>query len=314
MNLPVEYIDSNGVTSNLNYTISRIAFLKHLGFAGQGSAPRLNRFIRTLGMFLTYSQYLQRQTFYNNHFSIPPPALYDPTEKGQFSTVAGRAIADFLSKRINNSLLTVNYEAAMRILRMPIKGKRPDLISFSPNSIFAIEAKGYSSNWHGVMAEHKAQSRSGKISVNFSMASVTYNMYDKIKCKYHDPYNDGVSYNEELLSSLSKQYYMGLYEFVNEKYFEIADLTIGVETFYEIGLTYRKLEKYFQRELPRRPFWIYEMVEFYRPRILITNRINAFLEEGLPRSMEVFIGLNNSQDVADKSSYIDNDGIGLTIG
>jgi hypothetical protein len=75
--------------------------------------------------------------------------LSDPTEKGQFSNLVGKAIADFLSKRIDHSLFTVNYEAAMRLkdISLSISGKqirRPDLPAFVPNATFAIEAKGFS--------------------------------------------------------------------------------------------------------------------------------------------------------------------------
>jgi hypothetical protein len=105
MNIAVEYIDTAGATSKLNYRLTRLAFIKHLAIAGQGYAPRPQKLMRTLGMLLHYSYYLHRTAFYNNRFSEPPISISDPTEKGQFSDVAGKAIADFLSKRINQSFL-----------------------------------------------------------------------------------------------------------------------------------------------------------------------------------------------------------------
>ena len=100
--------------------------------------------------------------FNRDRFSEPPIGLSDPTDKGQFSNLAGKTIADFLSKRINRSLYTVIYEAAMRLRSMPLSmgGKqvrRPDLLAFAPNATFAIEAKGFSRGY-GSMIDHKDQS------------------------------------------------------------------------------------------------------------------------------------------------------------
>ncbi len=178
MNLPVDYIDNNGTNHNLNFTISRLAFVKHFAIAGQGYAPRLSKLFRAIGMAFHYSYYLQSHSFYNNHFSQPPDSLSDPTEKGQFSNLVGKAIADFLSKRISNSMLTVNYEAEMRLRHIPVVGPRPDLLAYSPTSTFAIEAKGYTAG-PGNMTRHKLQARSGNhlIPVNFSIASVSSNIF-----------------------------------------------------------------------------------------------------------------------------------------
>src|SRR6218665_379899 len=118
MNIAVEYIDQSGTTHNQTYRLTRLAFAKHLAVAGQGYAPKPQKLIRTLAMFFHYSYYIQRQAFYTDRFSEPPIQLSDPTEKGQFSNLAGKAIADFLSKRIGNSIHTFNYEAAMRMRGM----------------------------------------------------------------------------------------------------------------------------------------------------------------------------------------------------
>ncbi|MEJ0104733.1 MAG: hypothetical protein WDO19_20220 [Bacteroidota bacterium] len=116
MDISVNRIDTNGVISNEIYKMTRLAFAKHLAVAGQGYAPKPQKILRTIGMLFHYSYYMQRTAFNNNRFSEPPMGWSDPTEKGQFSTLAGKAIADFLSKRIDRSLYTVNYEAAMRQL------------------------------------------------------------------------------------------------------------------------------------------------------------------------------------------------------
>ncbi len=137
MNIQVEYKDNVGNISNRSYAMTRLAFAKHMAIAGQRYAPVPQKLMRTIAMFLHYSFYLKRQEFYNNKFSVPPTQLYDPTEKGQFSNLAGKAIADFLSKRIDRSLYTVNYEAAMKLLNMPLNVGRPDLIAYTTNSTFA---------------------------------------------------------------------------------------------------------------------------------------------------------------------------------
>jgi len=203
MNIQVEYKNNVGTVSSCLYFMTRLAFAKHLAVAGQGYAPSPKKLMRTIAMFLHYHFYLQRQDFYSNKFSIPPVQLYDPTEKGQFSNLAGKAIADFLSKRIDGSLYTVNYEAAMKLRNMPLNVGRPDLIAYTTNSSFAIEAKGYSGGC-GNITTHKNQSTTGGIPVNFTVACVSYNLYNRVKCKYHDPYNDNIQFDFEELKELTK--------------------------------------------------------------------------------------------------------------
>lgn len=165
MNISVEHIDTTGTTHNRSFQITKLAFAKHMAIAGQGYAPRPQKLFRTIGMFFHYGHYTERQAFNSNRFSEPLAALSDPTEKGQFSNLTGKAIADFLSKRIDNSLFTVNYEAAMRLQGHLLTGSRPDLIAYSPTRMFALEAKGRCRNSPGSMARHKTQSWSGPISV-----------------------------------------------------------------------------------------------------------------------------------------------------
>jgi len=120
MDIKVEYKDKQGNVTNPEYSLSGLAFVKHLACAGMHYAPRAQKLLRIISMFLHYNPYMQRQAFYNNRFSEPPICFSDPTEKGQFSNLAGKAIADFLSKKINGSIYTVNYEAAMRMHIPPI--------------------------------------------------------------------------------------------------------------------------------------------------------------------------------------------------
>lgn len=316
MNIAVEYKDTAGTISNQTHRLTRLAFAKHLAMAGQGYAPRPQKLIRTIAMFFHYSYYLQRQSFNNDRFSEPPIQLSDPTEKGQFSNLAGKAIADFLSKRIDRSIFTVNYEAAMRIHNPPIpltvngrQVRRPDLLAYTSNSRFAIEAKGFSGGC-GNMNDHKSQSQTGGIRVNYTVASVAYDLYGQVKCKYHDPYNDNVPFDNELLKKLTRNYYSGLVEFLDEKFFNYNEIEVQGEKFYEIELSFRPFQKLFPDEFPFRHFLHYEILDFYRPRLILPKNIRDLAETGLTNESKPFLFETKEQN---EYIYIDNDRVGIQI-
>lgn len=307
MNISVEYKDTTGTISNLIFRMTRLAFAKHLAIAGQGYAPSPQKLIRTIAMFFHYSYYLQRQAFYKHRFSEPPIQLSDPTEKGQFSNLAGKAIADFLSKRIDNSLFTVNYEAAMRLRGMPLNVGRPDLLAFTQNSMFAIEAKGHTDG-SGNMTTHKNQSLTGGIPVNFTVACISYDLYHNVKCNYHDPFNDNIPYDNVTLSGLTRNYYKGLSEFLDQKFFEYREIKYQGEDFYEVELSYRNYEKFFPDEFPFRPIWRFDILEYYRPRLILPKRIREYAEKGITNELKPFLFQTKEQD---DNIYIDNDRVGL---
>lgn len=310
MNISVHHVDTRGTTHNRTFRMTRLAFAKHLAIAGQGYAPKPQKILRTIGMFCHYSYYMQRQAFNNDRFSEPLPGLSDPTEKGQFSTVAGKAIADFLSKRIDKSLYTVNYEAAMRLLGHRLTGQRPDLIAYAQNAVFALEAKGRHQRGPGNMTAHKNQAVSGPINVNFSVACVSYNLFQRVTCNYHDPFNENVPYDNVSLAALSRNYYKGLSEFLDEKLFEYREMEIQGERFYEIELSDRNWTKIFPDEFPFGPLWHAEIFEFFRPRLILPFNIREFAEAGITNNTTPFIFDSNDQD---RSMYIDNDRVGLRI-
>lgn len=307
MNISVEYIDTAGAISNQTYSLTRLAFAKHLAIAGQGYAPRPQKIMRTLGMFLHYSYYLQRNDFSNNRFSRPPRILSDPTEQGQFSTLAGKAIADFLSKRIDGSLFTTNYEA---VATRPLRGQRPDLVAFSQNAIFTLEAKGRHQTNPGNMVDHKTQAGSGNFPRNFSVACVSYNLFGQVTCKYHDPLNDNIPYDNQALQKATKKYYTGLADFLDQKYFKYREFDFQGEQFYEIELSYRNFEKLFPEEFPFRHMWHFEILDFYRPRLILPKNIHEYAENGLTNEIKPFIfdGKEHNENI-----YIDNDRVGLRI-
>ena len=300
MKIAVEYLDKYGNISNRDYSISKIGLVKHMAIAGQRYAPSSHKILKTIGMFFQFSYFLQSSSLKNDKFSLPPNNLYDPTEKGQFSNIVGKAIADFLAKKIDNAIHTVNYEAAMKMKNMSITGSRPDLLAFTNNSTFAIEAKGFSRSSVNNMIDHKNQSKTGGIPVNFTVASVSYNLYNQVKCKYHDPYNDDIPFDEELFVESTKKYYSGFIDFLefgNYKEVEYKD-----ETFYEIGL----LSPYFM-DMNHDMFFRHFMDEvfYYQPKIILPKNIEKYAKEGLNTDSEPFL-----YD-GDKRIYIDNDRIGL---
>jgi hypothetical protein len=307
MNIPVNYIDTNRRVQNLTYNINRLAFAKHLAIAGQGYEPSPRKLFRTLGMFLHYSYYLQRQAFNTNHFSTPPDRLYDPTEKGQFTTLVGKAIADFLVKRINNAVLTVGYESEMYLRNIPIIGERPDLLAFLPNGyLVAIEAKGRT-NGPGNMNTHKLQAASGPIPVAFSVACVSFGLYHNIRCNYHDPINEDIRYTEESLRTSSRNFYKGFYECLNMEGFSIYESRYRGEDFYEIGLSNNNLQKVFGDSFHFPPFYFHELLDYYRPRLLIPKQIKEFAEIGIGSQIKPF------EVIKEDRIYVDNDRIGIMI-
>ena len=66
MDIKVEYKDKQGKVTNPKYSLSGLAFVKHLACAGMHYAPRAQKLLRIIGMFLHYNPYMQRQAFYNN--------------------------------------------------------------------------------------------------------------------------------------------------------------------------------------------------------------------------------------------------------
>lgn len=309
MNIKVEYKDPTGKITNQTISLTRLAFIKHLAIAGQGYAPRPQKLLRTIAMCFHYNYYFQKEAFYKNKFSTPPIKLSDPTEKGQFSNLAGKAIADFLSKKIDNSLFTVNYEAAMRMSGMPIIGERPDLLAFNPNAMFSIESKGHSGG-AGNMIKHKKQSLSGGIKVNFTVACVSYYLYTDVKCKYHDPFNRDIPYDNKLLQGLTKNYYKGLSEFLDKNFFEYSEFEIQGEKFYEIKLSNRFGEKILTGDFPFGQIWYFEFLELYSPRLVLPVKILEYVEKGIDRETIPFVFKTEEQE---NNLYIDNDRVGLRI-
>ena len=304
MNIDVDYIDTSGSQSVKSIYMSRLAFAKHMAIAGQRFAPKPKKLLRTIAMFLHYSYYIRRNTFYKNSFSQPPLLLSDPTEKSQFSNLAGKSIADFLSKRIHKSMFTINYEAAMKFYGFKVKGSRPDLIAFTDKAQFAIEAKGYSVDRVGTMLDYKRQAASGPILVNFSVASVSYNLYNKVECNYHDPYNQDIAYDDELVRSLTKKYYSGLSEFITSDSFLVEERIINGAKFYAVSLFPRLRSNLFSDEC----LFCYKVLKYLDLKLLLPTNIMELAENGINRQDASF-----SFESREENVYIDNDRVGLMV-
>lgn len=307
MDIEVNCLDTLGNTSDKTYHLSKLGFVKHFAIAGQGYSPRPRKLMRAIGMLLHYSLYLNRAALNHNRFSEPEIILSDPTEKGQFSNLVGKALADFLSKRIDNSFFTVNYEAAMRASGLLIRGPRPDLIAFKNNAMFALEAKGRSSRNPGDMPKYKLQANTGPLPTNFSIACISYNLFEKVKCNYHDPFNENIPFDDKMLSEISKQYYSGLMQFLDPKLFNYNIVEIQDEQFYEINLS----NGYFRRILKSIPFrriWFYEEFIFHNLYLLLPSKINEYARNGLTKNIRPFFLKDESNYL-----YIDTDRVGLRI-
>ena len=181
----------------------------------------------------------------------------------------------------------------------------------SNNKKFAIESKGFASSSSGNMLDHKTQSKAGPISVNYSIASVSYNLYSKVKCNYHDPINPNSEYDEDLLRQLSKEYYSGIKEYFDERYFERNEIKVNGEDFYELDIfTPRFIRTFgldrYSRFWPEIEFWLFERL---RLKLIIPKNIVELAKNGISRQIEPFqIGESESNYL-----YIDTDRIGLKI-
>lgn len=229
MRINIDYIDLAGKRSHIVEEIGTFALIKHLALAGQGYLPTLSQYTRMVGMFLHYIEYLRPQELSESRFSLPPKIRQDPTEKGNFSNLVGKGIADYLSKKLSGGKITHSYEGVMLVEDHPISGGRPDLYCVGDGSQFAIEAKGLSASTvsDNEMQNHKKQAESGILPVNFSIASVSYNLYEEVSCRYHDPFNDAVPMDYSLHKKLNKAYYARLNEFVASREFQVRTVNLG---------------------------------------------------------------------------------------
>lgn len=300
MNLTVDYIGRNGIQEQQIHRLSRIGLVKHMAVAGQNFSPALSKLMRTIGMFLNYSPYLRMEAFRNNRFSEPDILYYNGYERGVFANLVGLAISDYLSKRIDQSIFSINYEAALKIFGYSLNDQRPDLLCFTDQFLFAVESKGRTSQNPGNMDRVKIQSQQGPMDVNFSVASVTYNLYNQVLCKYYDPINKDFLYGNNLIKQLSANYYKGLLDFLDHKNFHRRVIQVHNEDFYEIDI------------LSDKSIFDLTYFKFYCPlKLIVPFNIRELAEQGISKETKPFLFIP-TEDEKEKI-YIDYDRIGLSM-
>ncbi len=315
MRLEVEHLDRQGNIHQHTISMNKLAFAKHFAIAGQHYEPHFRKFLRILGVFLMYSNYLDGDSYKKNRFSKPPIEFSDPTSKAQFSNLAGRAIADFLSKRIDKCCFTVNYEAAMRIKNILIKGSRADLIGFTEDEkIISIEAKGLCQRYisKDEMEKYKQQSRNGGLKVDYSIACVSYNLYERVRCKYHDPEGEEVKFDSELFRNLTKNYYSGLSSFIHS---DAVTETREFDSEEFIIVNLGRLFYYHRIPFGNNYLWqdrfFYEYLSQYS--LILPSNIEELADKGLNKPLPPFPLHASEGDGHSERDwyYIDNDRVGI---
>jgi hypothetical protein len=305
MDIEVTHMDSNNNSTQLTFKLSTLGLIKHFGLAGQSYGTTVRAIRRAIGTYFLYHDYFKRADLINSRFSQPPAQFYDPTDQGDFSTLAGRAIADFLARRIDGATHTFTYEGAMLMAgHNNVNIPRPDLYCFNSSKQFAVESKGFEVRTvsENEMQIHKVQSKQGPLNIQSSAASVSFNLYRKIKNKYYDPISDNFELDNNLNRQLSIDYYSGFAELVKE---QREPLTLN---FSEQGREFNLIPLY----SPDDDFIFYDKIwrhRFYRHNtvfLVLDKRIKNFAIEG-------FINNEVKNEIAEDGLYIDNDGIGLML-
>lgn len=262
--------------------ISFLAFVKHATFAGINRQffPRLP--FRYSGLFFEFAP----SFLWADHFRMLPELVNDPTETAYISNRIGRAFADYFAKKLYGARFTHSYECAMELKGYPISGERPDFYCDTLSKQFAVEAKGYSTQSisDSAMTKHKAQSKTGPLPVNFSAASVAYNLYKTPKIKFYDPEGDNVPYDDSLNLQLRDLYYRSILYFIDR---------VGNQR------SQSEFSDYFAYDIPY-PFMA-------TTRILLHRAISERSWDNVEWLASV-----ERKEGDDDGFYIDVDGIGLT--
>ncbi|MBG9993324.1 hypothetical protein [Pseudoalteromonas sp. NZS37] len=286
MKIKVEHLNDKGKIEDIELNLSYLQFIKHLAFAGMGVSKSPHNSPRFLGFMFEFVQYWGSEP---DHFSIPRIISNDPTELGQISNKIGKALADFLSKKIYGAKYTHNYEDAMVQGGHLIKGERPDLYCDTRSKQFAVEAKGFkvptvSAN---KMLKYKSQSQQGPVPVHFSVASVAYDLYQAPSVKFHDPIGDDVKYSTDINNKLIELYYRSILDSI-----ELLNLEQSKNA----------------ERIPN------DFIAYHLPEIYPKNKMHLLLHKSIVNGdweqMEEF----NSRKIEEKNdTYIDSDGVGLCI-
>lgn len=283
----VEHIDSSGVLTTLPFSISLPKFLKHGAVAGQGPSALFPSLARGIGLLLYYQNYIQvGPGFALNGFI--EPAVTDPTELGDFSTIAGKAFSDILAKAIVQAPFTFTYEAALALAGQPIAGTRPDFYCLSPAGPFSMESKGRKTSTLSpsiiMEATYQAASGSPALAVGFCYASIAYDLYGTPQCLFCDPVRPDAPLNLPLQRALIRSYYDQI----------LRDI---------LGGNQRPVKSIGGREFLTIPFY-FNLVHM---EFLVDRRIENYRSQNEPI-------LSGFEPIDLEHLYIDRDGIGVSIG
>jgi hypothetical protein len=288
MRYKLEHLLASGSIQRSTGDIGFLAFCKHLAFAGFGVQKSPMFIYRYLGFFFEWRQYWQSNPDY---FSILSPFDNDPTERSYISNKIGCAYADYFAKKLYGAKFTHAYEDAMVRHGYPVKGERPDYYCDNLSQQFAVESKGLSKGAvsQNEMTNHKQQSQRGPVPVNFTAASVAYDLYQNPKVKFHDPANDNIEYSDEINLQLRSLYLSAVLDFLE---------SLGAER------SRSDYDNYFSFSLDylRTP-----VSEF---RLLVHRAIIS--REWMSNDWLEGINQNEERDADNYGPYIDLDGIGLT--
>lgn len=303
----VEKKDSSGIVTNHIVDFNFLKLLKHLASVGfpQKYYNIFESYIKGISFCIYNYHFFDLRNIFNFNFKNYSGYYIDPTQKSHFSNTIGVVLADYLSKEFDNAKYTRKYESVLFEQKLKLKGKRPDLLAFNDEKVFSIESKGYSNKYFGNMAKHKTQASSSKIPVEFSVACVTYDIYNDIKVKYHDPKNDEYKFNNEFFIKNTKNYYKPL---------DILNQTKPMRTYNIEGrkyITFDIINEY-------NPFFDYFL--FYRNHLnikklslIVPLDFKVLIREGKIKEIlnEKQINLSNHEGF--NKIYVDKDGIGLGV-
>ncbi|MFS9275917.1 hypothetical protein QM453_09310 [Streptococcus mitis] len=210
------YTDVNNRTSRGSLDLGNLEIAKHFILAGAGFVPRKDVLRKALAALTYFESYFPNDAEETEYFLKPQGWEYDPTQVAHFSNIVGKALADKFFRKFVRGIISFNYEAVMKSRNIPIQGKRPDLYGISnKGKYFAIEAKGYSQTT-SKRYDIKKQAESGPLYKDYSIASVTENIYSNISVDFYDPFSEDNLYkieNEQLI----KDYYHELIDSLNVK-------------------------------------------------------------------------------------------------
>ncbi|WP_313032402.1 hypothetical protein [Massilia alkalitolerans] len=292
MNIEIDYLDRNGNSSTLVRSLSLPAFLKHAALAGRADHLSFPAAVfRAVGLLLTNREYLYfGRNFSWLGFNPLPPYMVDPTELGDFSTIVGRAVGDYLAKSLLNAKISHTYEAAMNIMGLPLKGKRPDLYCVTSTEQFAVEAKAYSRSTfsNASMKARKKQAQAGPLPVHFAFASVTYDLFGSLKCKFHDPVVPDAIFNRRLNALLAMNYYESLYQ-------QVSSFSRSV-----------------QMSINDRSYLAFILEDFRFSENLSRIRLILPSEVELGLSADDYLSIRHDR-FESENLYLDSDGVGIQI-